>query len=151
MNDPADALAAECGVLALRELVQPHLESPVDTTLDVPLAQGLRRLLDDRLEQTFTIVEAAADLGAHRRHMVRFFTQTYGIAPHKYVFGHRIDRARRLLLAGRSPAEVAAQAGFHDQSHLPGISGGPWGRRRVCPLREAELRDVNLPERENHR
>lgn len=62
--------------------------------------------------------EAAADLGAHRSHLVRVFTHTYGIAPHQYVIGRRVDRARRLLLSGHSPAEAAAQAGFHDQSHL---------------------------------
>lgn len=118
LNDPADVLAAECGVLALRELVQPHLKSPVDIASDKPLARRLRHLLDDRLDETFTIAEAAADLGAHRSHLVRVFTQTYGIAPHQYVIGRRVDRARRLLLTGHSPAEAAAQSGFHGQSHL---------------------------------
>ncbi|MGO2856302.1 MAG: AraC family ligand binding domain-containing protein, partial [Brevibacterium aurantiacum] len=60
LNDPADVLAAECGVLALRELVQPHLKSPVDIASDKPLARRLRHLLDDRLDETFTIAEAAA-------------------------------------------------------------------------------------------
>ncbi|NJC54992.1 AraC family transcriptional regulator [Brevibacterium marinum] len=118
LNDPADALAAECTVLALRDLVQPHLKSPVDTASDKPLARRLRQLLDDRLEETFTIAEAAADLSAHRSHLARVFTDTYGIAPHQYVVGRRVDRARRLLLSGHSPAEAAAESGFHDQSHL---------------------------------
>ena len=63
LNDPADVLAAECGVLALREFVQPHLKLPVDTAADKPLARRLRHLLDDRLEETFTIAEVAADEG----------------------------------------------------------------------------------------
>jgi AraC-like DNA-binding protein len=29
-----------------------------------------------------------------------------------------VDEARRQLLAGRSPADVAATVGFHDQPHL---------------------------------
>ena len=118
LNDPPDALAAECGVLALRTLIQPHLRTPVDTAADAPLARRLRDLLDDRLAETFTIAEAAAQLHAHRSHLVRVFTQSYGIAPHQYVIGRRVDRARRLLLGGHSPAEAAAQSGFHDQSHL---------------------------------
>lgn len=30
----------------------------------------------------------------------------------------RVDRARRLLLAGRAPADVAGATGFYDQAHL---------------------------------
>lgn len=49
---------------------------------------------------------------------MRAFSRAYGIAPHGYVTGRRIDRARRLLLAGMSPADTAAMVGFHDQAHL---------------------------------
>ena len=42
----------------------------------------------------------------------------FGIAPHQYLTSRRVDRARRLLLDGRPPGEVAALTGFHDQSHL---------------------------------
>jgi AraC-like DNA-binding protein len=34
------------------------------------------------------------------------------------VIGRRIDRARKLLLAGCPPAEAAIAAGFFDQAHL---------------------------------
>ncbi|CAN5467109.1 hypothetical protein BH09ACT12_BH09ACT12_27470 [soil metagenome] len=49
---------------------------------------------------------------------MRSFSAAYGIAPHRYLTGRRLDRARRLLLAGESPASVAAAVGFHDQPHL---------------------------------
>ncbi|MGO3896030.1 AraC family transcriptional regulator, partial [Brevibacterium aurantiacum] len=82
LNDPADVLAAECGVLALRDLVQPHLKSPIDTASDKPLARRLRHLLDDRLEETFTIAEAAAQSGFHdQSHLTRHFRRTLGTTP----------------------------------------------------------------------
>ncbi|MEK6291998.1 MAG: helix-turn-helix domain-containing protein, partial [Paraburkholderia tropica] len=42
----------------------------------------------------------------------------------------RLRAARRLLAAGRTPAQVAAEVGFADQSHL-----GRWFRRayRMTP------------------
>ena len=46
------------------------------------------------------------------------FTNAYGMPPHRYVTGRRIDLARRLLLDGVRPAEVSAAVGFHDQAHL---------------------------------
>nr|WP_278259815.1 helix-turn-helix domain-containing protein [Nocardioides convexus] len=38
--------------------------------------------------------------------------------PHRYLVGRRIDAARRALLRGERPADVAAAVGFHDQAHL---------------------------------
>lgn len=32
--------------------------------------------------------------------------------------GRRVDLACHLLLRGRTPAQAAAEAGFHDQAHL---------------------------------
>ncbi len=42
----------------------------------------------------------------------------HGIAPHAYVIAKRVEEARKLLLDGLAPAEVAATVGFYDQSHL---------------------------------
>lgn len=83
-----------------------------------PLAEALRELLDSRIATGISMDEAAGLLHAHPTHLIRAFTRRYGIAPHAYLTGRRIDRARRLLLAGRRPAEVAASVGFYDQSHL---------------------------------
>jgi hypothetical protein len=51
-------------------------------------------------------------------HLVRSFTRAFGIAPHRYVIGRRIDAARALLLEGEPIADVAVAVGFHDQAHL---------------------------------
>ncbi|OCG74766.1 helix-turn-helix transcriptional regulator [Microbacterium sediminis] len=118
LRNPGDAMAAEGGVLALADIVRDRFGSPSGSARDTPLARRLRVLLDDRLTESFTIAEAARILGAHPSHLVRAFSRAYGIAPHRYVTGRRVDRARRLLLGGLSPAETAVAVGFHDQAHL---------------------------------
>jgi AraC-like DNA-binding protein len=55
---------------------------------------------------------------AHPTHLVRAFSGAYGIPPHQYLMSRRVERARRLLLEGRAPGEVAVETGFYDQSHL---------------------------------
>ena len=65
-----------------------------------------------------TLDEAARLLHAHPTHLVRAFSGEFGIAPHQYLTARRLDRARRLLLDGLPPGEVAAATGFYDQSHL---------------------------------
>ena len=80
---------------------------------------GLARLLRTRLDDERPSLEAlASELGTHPSHLVRVFRREYGLPPHRYVVTRRLDRARRLLLEGMPIAEVAAVAGFHDQSHL---------------------------------
>ncbi len=49
---------------------------------------------------------------------MRCFTRSFGIAPHRYLLGRRIEAARRRLLDGEPIADVAAAVGFHDQAHL---------------------------------
>ncbi|ARQ70071.1 helix-turn-helix transcriptional regulator [Streptomyces marincola] len=82
------------------------------------LGHDLRDLLDARWRDGLSLAEAARLLHAHPTHLVRSFTAAFGIAPHQYLMARRVDRARRLLLDGRPPAQVATATGFYDQSHL---------------------------------
>ncbi|BCJ69635.1 helix-turn-helix transcriptional regulator [Polymorphospora rubra] len=118
LRSPADIMAVEHGIHELRELARAHLDRLPSTAHDVPLARRLRELLDGRLTESLTIAEAARTLGVHPNHLMRAFSRAYGIPPHRYVTGRRVDLARRLLLNGRTPAAAAIEAGFHDQSHL---------------------------------
>ena len=73
----------------------------------------------DRLDDDAPSLEQLArELGTHASHLVRVFGREYGLPPHRYVVGRRLDRARPLLLAGMPIADVAVATGFHDQSHL---------------------------------
>ena len=67
---------------------------------------------------SLSIPEAAAELGTHPSHLTRVFSQNYGISPHQYVIGRRVDLARHLLSNGIRTVDAAAQSGFHDQAHL---------------------------------
>jgi AraC-like DNA-binding protein len=119
LRGPGDELTAESELVLLRERVHAQLAAaPPPARRDDPLARRLRSILDDRLTDTLTIAELAAALHAHPSHLIRAFTRTYGIPPHRYVTGRRVDLARRLLVAGTSAARAAAAAGFHDQAHL---------------------------------
>lgn len=116
--EPGDLLAAEYWLIRVRDDVLRHLGTASETVSDAPLARRLRELLDDRYTESFTIAEAATELGANPSHLVRAFSKAYGIAPHQYVISHRVYHARRLLVDGYRPADAAAEAGFYDQAHL---------------------------------
>lgn len=115
------ALEAESRLALIRSRLYEHLDPRTRTVrpaADSGLAGQLRDLLDSRVADGLTLREAAEVLHAHPDSLVRAFTAAFGLPPHRYLIGRRIDNARRLLLAGTPVGEVAAATGFHDQAHL---------------------------------
>jgi AraC-like DNA-binding protein len=116
----ADPLAVEARLAFVGERLRRHLgTTPLAATPAAQLAaERLRDLIDADPTADVSLAHAAAAVGASTTHMVRAFTRRYGLPPHRYRVGRRVDRARALLLDGVPPAQVAAEAGFHDQPHL---------------------------------
>ncbi|MCT7351687.1 AraC family transcriptional regulator [Streptomyces sp. 15-116A] len=118
---PGDELEAESRLTLVGQRLRAHLRSRDAVHPPRPdpvLARQLRELLDEHVVEGLTLKDAAALLGAHPAHLVRAFSGAYGIAPHQYLMSRRVGRARRLLLAGGSPSQVALDTGFYDQAHL---------------------------------
>jgi AraC-like DNA-binding protein len=116
-----DELEAESRVELIAERLRGHLRRQYEVAgprRDRRLAHRMRDLLDERIVTGVSLRDAAAVLYAHPAHLVRCFGLEFGIAPHQYLLTRRVDRARRLLLAGLPPHAVAASTGFYDQSHL---------------------------------
>lgn len=119
LGRPGDELEAESRLTLVAERLRAHLGPAAPAPRHSPaLARSLRELLDEHLVQGIGLDEAARLVHAHPAHLVRAFSGAYGIAPHQYLMSRRVDRARRLLLDGRAPGEVASATGFYDQSHL---------------------------------
>jgi AraC-like DNA-binding protein len=122
---PGDELEAESRLTFIRERLRDHrgrrdrsAPSTRAGTASRRTAEELRALLDAQISAGVTLRDAATRLGAHPTHLVRSFTAAFGLPPHAYLTGRRIDLARRLLLDGEPPAQVATAAGFYDQAHL---------------------------------
>ncbi|MFF8727883.1 AraC family transcriptional regulator [Streptomyces sp. NPDC015171] len=123
---PGDELEAESRLALVAERLRGHLrERERERAVRRPqrrdeheLAGRLRELLDARVVDGVVLEEAGRVLHAHPAHLVRAFSAAYGIAPHQYLMSRRVGRARRLLLDGLPPGEVAPVTGFYDQAHL---------------------------------
>jgi AraC-like DNA-binding protein len=62
----------------------------------------------------------AAEVGWSVRQLENRFREQIGLGPKAAARVLRLQRARRLLAAGRSQAETAAVCGYYDQAHLSG-------------------------------
>jgi len=88
------------------------------------------------------IAQMAQALNVDRFRLSRLFQQQWGLPPHAWLVQWRLSQARRRLAMGHLPAEVAADLGFADQSHL-----GRWFKR-ACQLTPARYQQLctNLPD-----
>jgi AraC-like DNA-binding protein len=118
LDSPGVELEAESRLAFVAQRITAHLD-PIAPAAPDGRDAGLARLVRTRLDDDEPTLEALArELGTHPSHLVRVFGREYGLPPHRYVVGRRLDRARPLLLAGMPIADVAVATGFHDQSHL---------------------------------
>ena len=78
-------------------------------------------------------------------HLLRAFTKEAGITPYCYLETIRIDRAKELLKSGKSPAEVAQETGFSDQSHFTNAF------KRMIGLTPGQFRRVFARETDENR
>jgi AraC-like DNA-binding protein len=98
-----------------------HME-PARASADIgwePLAiRQVREWLDEHPAENVSSRMLADLVGLSPWYLVRAFKRHQGLPPHRYQTMVRLNKARELLLAGGRLADVAAQTGFCDQSHL---------------------------------
>ena len=76
--------------------------------------------IEDHLDAGPTLEQLAAVARLSPYHFARQFKAATGLPPYQHVIQRRVERAKQLLQAGTdlSLAEVAARAGFSDQSQF---------------------------------
>jgi AraC-like DNA-binding protein len=116
-----DALEAETRLWDIVDRIRASLgepAAPVTHVAGADLAEQLRAFLDARVFESATMRSAAAEIGAGPSRLARAFSAAFGIPPHVYVLGRRLEAARDRILRGQDLADVAAEVGFYDQAHL---------------------------------
>jgi AraC-like DNA-binding protein len=151
LAEPDDRLEAETRLAFLAERIRARYVVPdaaAEPQVGGDLAEALRAWLDERLFESVSMADAAVALEAGPTQLARAFAATFGIAPHTYVLGRRLDAARDRILDGRPLADVAAEVGFFDQAHLTrrfkrflGVTPGRFGNSNAGAT---SLRGVTL-------
>jgi len=117
-----------------QELARRHIESllaalmraparfavpQVETAYWHPAVIRAREALAVYSDEEAAVSEIAADVGLNMRYFIALFKDGTGLSPHQFQIALRVDRARSMLQAKRTPlCEVAITSGFSDQSHL---------------------------------
>jgi AraC-like DNA-binding protein len=137
-----DILRVEESLLSLVvALLEEHSErrSNLRPRADARLRR-VREQIEERLSEAVRLDDLAGDVGLSKEYLVRSFASRYGMPPHRYLVHARVNRARALLDAGVSAADVALSCGFVDQSHLSRwfkriVGATPGCYQRACATR----------------
>jgi AraC family transcriptional regulator len=94
-------------------------DAPARGRLSRQVLQRIRDYVFDHLAEPIEVGDLAALAGRSAFHFSRVFARSVGMTPHRYVVHLRLQAALRHIRDGQmSMAEIAADTGFSDQSHL---------------------------------
>lgn len=116
----AEALAAVLAVHLVRTCAGGGLRAqrPIGG-LDPRRLRRVTEYIDAHLARDLSLAALADTVGLSPYHFARAFKAATGLAPHQYVIGRRVERAKDLLHDGdHTVAAVAAAVGFAHQGHL---------------------------------
>ena len=99
------------------------LEGAAETGVAMPVANReaaarARDYIEAQLDTPFSLADLESATGHGRWQLSRDFRAMFGTSPYRYLLMRRLDRARGMILAGRSIADTAHGGGFADQSHF---------------------------------
>ena len=117
----AESLANVLAVHLIRHVSAPRQPARRrDGTLPRARLRAVVEYVEEHLDGSPTLEQLAAVARLSPYHFARQFKAATGLPPHQYVILRRVERAKQLLQAGTdlSLAEVAAHAGFTDQSQF---------------------------------
>jgi AraC family transcriptional regulator len=117
----AESLANVLAVHLLRHLSAPRqLERGRDGVLPRGRLRAVVEYIEEHLDIGLSLEQMATVASLSAYHFARQFKAATGLPPHQFVITRRVERAKELLQAGTdlALAEVAAHAGFSDQSQF---------------------------------
>lgn len=116
----AEALGTQLAVHLLRNYASVSCREPrAMGGLSPALCRRLTDYVEQRLHEPITLEALAHEAGMGAWSFSRRFRHSFGQAPHAWIIGRRIERARRLLAQGSMAVKAVASAcGFADQAHL---------------------------------
>ena len=117
----AESLARVLAIHMIRHVLTPRQPARRRAgTLPRAKLRAVVEYVEEHLDGSPTLEQLAAVARLSPNYFVSQFKRATGLPPHQYVILRRVERARQLLQTGTelSLAEVAAHAGFSDQSQL---------------------------------
>ena len=94
----------------------PHFVKPIGK--ETAVVKRIQDYLNTHYFENISLEQLASIANLKPLRLLRVFRKAVGLPPYAYLVQMRVTHAKHLLVAGMPIAEVAAEIGFTDQSHL---------------------------------
>ena len=78
----------------------------------IDIAVNTRKYINANFEEEIRLDQLAHLQHTSKFHLIRLFKRYYGITPHQYLIGKRMEEAKRLLKKGNSISDTCYKVGF---------------------------------------
>jgi len=122
-----DEAAAKTSVVRALSLLRDEFGNSGNHPRDIQKTIGLAKwqvlrvsaFINQHFHETISVKDLSRVAGRSVSHFTRSFRASFGVSPHAYLMGWRVNRARDLMLTSDlSLSEIALSCGFSDQAHL---------------------------------
>ncbi len=86
--------------------------------MDYRAVKKAKLYIDEHILEGFSLTALEREIDQSRWQLSKDFRSLLGTSPYRYLVMRRLDRARELLLRGKSFAAAAQACSFSDQSHF---------------------------------
>ena len=145
LEHPAQATLLEAASLLRQQIRPPVREAPEGRgRLPAWQASRVREYIDAHITGPVLIADLCALVQRSEAHFARSFKGTFGVSPHSFVNGRRVELAARYMLTtDASLSDIALRCGFADQPHFcknyrKAVGQTPAAWRRVHRLQHDE-------------
>ena len=122
LESSASRLEKESRLLwTFAQLVRKHSQNPPfvkQIGQEAAVVKRIQDYLKTHYFENISLEQLASLANLKPLRLLRVFRHAVGLPPHAYLVQMRVTHAKKLLVAGMPIAEVAADTGFTDQSHL---------------------------------
>lgn len=143
----ANALAGQTELLTLLAAwIARHAEEPLRPAPVGPQPRAValvRDIVETRFGENVALADLSAATGLTPWHLTRVVTRATGLPPHAHLLARRLRAAREALAGPTRLADIAAETGFADQSHLTRAFAARFG---LTPAAYRKILQNKLPE-----
>lgn len=108
----------------MKQLIETYSDTPeekasaANANANEQKVQDVQQYIETHLTENISLDDLGELVSMNKYSLLRAFTKFRGITPYRYLQTIRVNYAKELLAQGMKPIDVAAAAGFSDQSHL---------------------------------
>ncbi len=117
----SDRTSAQALIRGIMHLMRPVMDSSADQTpitRDNSIVRDACHYIRMHAEEPFDLEQVAAAAHVSRFYLVKLFKKRMGVTPHQYYVQTKLRIVRHRILTACKEADLAAEVGFNDQSHL---------------------------------